>query len=254
MDWKKIRKYLIPKYIWLALLFISCSIILAFIIVWVQVIESKEIGIIVTVLLAFMQAVFAFFLLLVHIGNKKINAEQTRFNKILPMITEYNGLANTRYNFWRKLEELYRAYNSNVSDAVTGVPSLSYSITVYTFPRGFDPSEKVDLRDVLNDNSDDWNDNKKNSKLWGFATYVYNGDADQDRTEIDKYRSRLVYFWNTWAREQKDLLESIEPDRNELLMLTWLELALAWRTEGAKGAGKTALFQLAKDKCKSDDL
>ena len=184
--------------------------------------------------------------------QKNISAEQAKFNRILPMMTEYNSLANARYNFWKKLEEaLNKAYNDKVFEIPNGTQPLSLSllITYGTFPSGFNPSEKVDLNTVVVDNSDDWTKDANNRTIWNFATHVYKSDEEQNWTGIDKYRSRLADFWDTWARLQKDLFENIEPDRNELLMLTWLELALVGRSEWKKGEGKTALFQLAKDMC-----
>jgi hypothetical protein len=81
MDWKKIRKVLTLKYVLLALLLIACSIIFAFIIVWVQVVESKDIGIFATAIAVIAQAVFAGLLLRVSLGQKKIMEKQAEISQ-----------------------------------------------------------------------------------------------------------------------------------------------------------------------------
>ena len=134
--------------------------------------------------------------------------------------------------------------------------SLNSLIEKEGFPHGFEPSRDKNIKGVIRNNWDDW------GGMWGLAEYMKPDvkvvDIDEspssvavvvDRLGFDKARGELTRFWDTWASSLLNGYVDLQLDREELIVLVWLELA--WH--GYRLSKKTdfdvhgaAFFELAK--------
>jgi hypothetical protein len=94
--------------------------------------------------------------------------------------------------------------------------------------------------------------------LWDFIRSLYPGGgasvwsnsaigSEPDAKRFHEARGRLAWFWNTEAMGVPDrhLAEHHADDADLLVLLAWLEIALAQITKAA-GPGKTRLWRLAQ--------
>ncbi len=182
-------------------------------------------------------------------AQKDISADQAKFSQLIPMLTEYGRLSNSRRQLWHELEKAYDKWT--VREQLQRLEPLHVLIENAGFPEDFESSPAMDVRRFVRTRMAGWRDDP----LWKFVTFVYDPeDRARDWAGIDDHRNKLAYFWDTWARLQdvsKYICQYMSPDPRELAILIWLEFALIARTERAQGPGKVAFFQLARSVWKS---
>lgn len=109
MSWKKVHNYLTIKNILLTLLFVICATVAGFIIVWLQVLDPKDIGTIVTAITVFMQAVFAGVLLIFVYRQTEIIGKQTDISKSMLQLNHYRDV---REDYKYHISQLKQAIDS----------------------------------------------------------------------------------------------------------------------------------------------
>ncbi|MBM3210656.1 hypothetical protein FJZ33_00435 [Candidatus Poribacteria bacterium] len=219
-------------------------------------------------IVAGIQAIFTVVLVLVYIRRQtKIMKDQ----QILSFWSEYAALSYTREQFWTWLraEDIHKYFLGTANEPVRIDEALEQS----GFPPEFDPAKERNLSEFVGEceSAGTW----KGLPLWSFAKRVYSewgefinktvilGDKEKElerlgnihkqfHNVIDKARGELAYFWNKWA-SVLDFGEYPEPDLKELVILTWLELALAWKTKDSR-RGKREFFRLAFNLAKEAGL
>lgn len=198
--------------------------------------------------------------------------------RILELQKEYDQLAKSRRIFWDNLNEAYKVLRELHSEfAVTKCDQISEADWARTEGKAvelircakdvyppFDPRniEDKEEKDLLY-----WADKIKNGlkckdqkAILGFAEFIYPDPKGNYRNFIylsksgfrkisfDNERGRLSRFWNKWASStysENYLLDNYISAREQLIMLTWLELALV-RQVGEHGKGKVKLFEIAE--------
>lgn len=224
---------------------------------------------IIAAIAAVLQAIFAglvFWFIIKQTGISKKQAEvmerQTELSqkidesaKAMRMWAEFADLSDTRKAFWGALGQLYSGFQRGVSSQGSEFSSDIHGlINTTTFPPDLVPDEVPDLRSFVENRMDGW---RENVPIWQFMAFIHHlpqlledkgplavrGDV---KVVIDEPQRKLSYFWERWSG---DIPDRFNPSRGELLMLTWLELALVLRTPSAEGPGKTGLFNLAKKEC-----
>ncbi len=221
------------------------------------------------------QAIFAgllFWLIVKQTGiskaQKEISAQNTELqkkmdesNKLLGFWNEYATLSDSR-------RALYHNIRSVILNTYLGEPmSIDSLVEESGFPPGFEPSEVEDFLGFVaeSDRKGLWN----GLPLWDFSKFVYSyqdsssvyerqradgqpwqGTVGDYPKNIDKARSKLAYFWQKWTAVL-DISRHFQPDQNELVILSWLELALVLKTKHTTGSAKTGLLTLAKAKWES---
>lgn len=159
-----------------------------------------------------------------------IGHKQGQSSKILPLLTDYGRLSKARWIFWQYLNSRFLAELSNADILPVPVPL---------------PSDDENLFDYVQTHNQEWD--QKEILIWCFAKKVCSGDQ-----VFDEARAELAYFWDRCAKllKTKHIRKYFSPDWKELVLLTWIELAIIQNLPGAsERPGKTALFRLANAEC-----
>ncbi len=206
------------------------------------------------------QALFSGFLLWVVCRQTKISGRQNeileninQFDKVETMLREYVKLHGDRRSLWRHLRKLYQlpitpSPNTwmQYRDDHSIPASLDSLIDDSDFPPGFEPSADMNLRQFIDTNHKDW----EKMHIWVFALHIAELRADEGDDEnafVHMAVPILSYFWDNWAFIIENIQKYRQPDPRELLLLTWLELAIfAVSNDYSVRSGKTHLFKLAK--------
>ena len=182
-----------------------------------------------------------------------------RRQHLLEMKKEYDDLAESRKIFWNNLDRAYKRFRTGGSDSKPNRPERPADLVKKEgYPPGFKPRRGKNLLQWVNENEN----RLKRYKLWKFATCIYPGLQSEGEQSLacnfialcygegsfDEARRKLAQFWNKWAsmrRYRRYLYKYQDSAQEQLVMLTWLELALARRFR-EYGAGKVALFDIAR--------
>lgn len=197
--------------------------------------------------------------------------EPQDISMVMNMRRESADQRQNREAFWSFLRKLYNIYreckmkleNQTLPDSFN---SLIKEEQETSFPPKFDPTKEDVLLSFVKENEHHW----KSLKLWELARFAY--PSLDDITGCDKvffsrlrgshaainsqmFRSefeahhKLACFWDNWSSIAgiDAVRKHLDPNWIELVILTWLELALVRKTDDISGrSGKRGLFVLAK--------
>ena len=216
------------------------------------------------------QAVAAVFLVIFTMLTAILIAALWEQKRALEMDQEYDELADSREVFWDVLYLAYSRFQESNSQAPEQLEAL---ILADGFPPDFEPRKVKDPVQWLKKNEDKLDQHM----LWKFAHSVYPSRQDRQSVPVGhgliesaharsfhEARGNLARFWNKWVplnewayfmfyfMPMRYLCKHYAPARNQLIMLTWLELALVKRVED-HGRGEIALFKIAAKLAKKSD-
>jgi hypothetical protein len=175
----------------------------------------------------------------------------------LEMDQEYDELADSREVFWDALRLAYSRFRESNPRAPERLEDL---ILTGGFPADFEQRKVKNLTQWLKENEDKLDQ----IMVWNFASSIYPSRQDRQTDSLiesahaesfNEARSKLARFWNKWVpfgwrhlivypMLTWYLYEHYGSAGNQLIMLTWLELALIKRV-GDHGREGIALFKVA---------
>ena len=173
--------------------------------------------------------------------------------RALEMDVEYDELADSREVFWGTLHPAYGRFRESNPEAPEQLEDL---ILADGLPPGFEPRKIANMTQWLKENADDLDQNI----LWKFSSSIYpdrqNSIEPTYAESFHQARRRLALFWNKWVplnewlyflvyfRPMQYLWKHYASADNQLIMLTWLELALIRRVAD-HGRKDMAIFRIA---------
>ena len=186
--------------------------------------------------------------------------------RALKMDQEYDELADSREVFWGALHLAYGRFRDLNPQAPERLQDL---ILADKLPPSFKPREVKDPAQWLKKNGDELNE----FTLWEFASSMYpsrqgdpvHGLIDPEYTvSFHEARGKLARFWNRWMplnewlyfmvyfKSMRYLCKHYALARNQLIMLTWLELAIIRQVKD-HARREIALFRIAAEIAKMPD-
>jgi len=235
----------------------------------VSVAVSLPLGYMILVLLM-CQAIAAVFIVIFTTLTAIFIAALWEQKRALEMDQEYDELADSREVFWDALHSAYARFRESNPQAPEQLEDL---ITADSLPPNFDPREVKNLVQWLKKNENELDQHM----LWKFAYSMYPDRRDRQTVPIGhgliesaharafhEARGKLARFWNKWVplnewvyfmlyfRPMRYLCKHYASARNQLIVLTWLELALVKRVED-HGRGEIALLKIAAKLAKRAD-
>jgi len=201
------------------------------------------------------QAIVACILLIFVIQQTRISRNQAEFLRSTTIKSEYHKLSDTRQLFWSSLRKLSQGLWK------VDLPLVGLMVLSGGFPEGLEPAEIDSLPEWIREHEDDL----EAELIWHFVkvihpiTWIPEDEPENIRAahmalfmEIEDIRSAqrdLSDFWDKWV-SMTNVTDYIRPDRKELIMLTWLELAHVRSVADPGEVAKTRPFVgLAKSEC-----
>lgn len=181
--------------------------------------------------------------------------KRRRKERAVEMNQKYSDLALSREIFWTSLREAYSRFRQEHTQAPDEVKSLIKAAGV---PPDLLSRKGRDLRLWSAENVNKLGPDQR--LLWKFASLIYPSRQGKQGKVSDysyiskeysksfhKARGDLARFWNAWvpSMKMKYLCQRYKSADNQLVMLSWLEIALLQWTED-HGQGKVELFKLAE--------
>lgn len=179
-----------------------------------------------------------------------------RTERRVEMDQRYADLAASRDTFWTTLREAYAQFRDSHPQAPENLENL---IIAAGLPPDVVPRNGRDLRLWPTEHVHELGPDQR--LLWGFSSQVYPSRENRQgrvtdfsliaRPQAEAFHSArggLARFWHTWvpSMKMKYLCERHTSAKDQLILLTWLEIALTqWTNDG--GEGKVPLFRLAKE-------
>lgn len=176
---------------------------------------------------------------------------QTRDALTLEMKREWTGLASMRDSFWEAIREAYVRFKAEKNLSYRSVEGLIGAAGV---PDTVPPPDGKELRLWVRENQN--NTKGDQVPILEFALRIYPEKRENDvktpyikeeyRLAFDKARNKLAHFWDDWVPlfRMCRLQKTYDRARDEVILLTWLEIALQQQTQ-APGRGKIGLFNFA---------
>jgi len=183
--------------------------------------------------------------------------------RALEMDQEYDELADSREVFWNALHMAYNRFRESTPQLPEQLDDLILADSILP---DFKPLRIKDLPQWLRENED----KLSQYTLWRFASSIYPMFQEPQSLPVDyslmepayavsfrEAQSKLVRFWNKWVplnewfyffvyfKPMRYICEHYALARNQIIMLTWLELALIRRTRD-HGRSGIALFKIAQ--------
>jgi hypothetical protein len=163
---------------------------------------------------------------------------------------QWKGLAPTR----QVLRDLIPPAHARWTGAPSSFAMVSRFVGKGGFPAGL-PFTRGKIRDYAKRAKATWSGDRKRVLDFCTAIYPVQGESEilerEARERLYEAWTELSNFWDGWGRECYDEGSIKERDLRpfmpsaELLLLTYLEIALALRTN-EESAGKQGLFRLAR--------
>ena len=169
-----------------------------------------------------------------------------RQERKVEMDQKYNELAVSREVFWTALREAYARFRQEQTQTPDSVEAIGL-----LFRKGRDlrlwPAENISKL------------GPDQRLIWNFVSKIYpvrqdrqgrisefSFIAEESSEAFHKARGDLARFWNAWipSLKMKYLCQRYKAAREQLILLSWLEIALLQWTQDP-GEGKIALFKLA---------
>jgi hypothetical protein len=175
---------------------------------------------------------------------------------------KYTELAKSRETFWTLLRHAYSKFSEDHPNAPQPLEALIRAAGV---PPDLFPRDGRDLRLWSAENASTLGPDQR--LLWAFASLIYVPRENRSGKVTDysiiptpeaesfhNARGDLARFWNTWVLSltMEYLCERYRAATDQLIMLSWLEIALVQWTQD-QGEGKTALFRLVQELNRKQD-
>ena len=179
-----------------------------------------------------------------------------RTERRVEMDQKYADLAASRETFWTALREAYARFHDSHPQAPEKLENL---INAAGLPSDLVPRDGRDLFLWPTEHAHELGPDQR--LLWGFSSQIYPPRENRqgrvtdfsliarDQSEtFHNARGDLARFWHTWVPSMKMnyLRERHASAKDQVILLTWLELALIQWTKDA-GEGKMPLFRFAKE-------